>query len=107
MWLNRLHVLSCETSEAVGLQHHFGGNAAGNLECGGKAACSSEVRKCFAADNIEFVCQAAGCFNLRNFRQNPCGNSGSTRSRVVARAIGIVVVVWMVVIAVVVVSSQS
>jgi hypothetical protein len=89
------------------MQHQFGGNAADNLECGGKAACNSEVRNCCAADNIEFICQAAGCFNLRNFRQNTCGNSGSTRSRVVARAIGIVVVVSMVVIAVVVVSSQS
>ncbi len=89
------------------MQHQFGEDAADNLEFGGKAACSSELRNFCANDNLEFGGQADGSFDLRNFRQNPCGNSASTRSRVVVRAVEVVVVVAMVVTAVVVVSSQS
>ena len=77
------------------------------LSWSANAACSSELRNVCAVDNIQFGGQAAGSFDLRNFRQNPCGNSSSPLSRVVARAVGVVVVVAMVIISVVAVSSQS
>ncbi len=90
------------------MQHQFGEDAAGNLEFCGQTACRFELRNFCATDNLEFGGQAAGSFDLRNVRQNPCGNSASTRSGVAVRAVEVVVVVVaMVVIAVVVVSCQS